>query len=137
MFVLELHVSLDIALLFGCVRTERTAEGPNVTALIPLVLVEVASVEVDLVASKTLERLFPPHHTYTWQIRKSTVNKLNRKLQHEQKTNLPSTSVFYILLAFHACNRLERNHLRKPFRLFSIKNIIKKTTHLGSEIFVC
>lgn len=49
--MLELHVSLDIALLFGCVRTERAAEGPYVAALVSLVLVEVASVEVDLVAS--------------------------------------------------------------------------------------
>lgn len=39
MFVLELHVSLDIALLFGCVRTERAAEGPHVPALVSLVLV--------------------------------------------------------------------------------------------------
>lgn len=49
--MLELHVSLDIALLFGCVRAERAAEGPYVAALVSLMLVEVASVEVDLVAS--------------------------------------------------------------------------------------
>lgn len=122
MWVLELHVSLDIALLFGRVGTERAAEGPYVATLISLVLVEVASVEVDLVASKTLERLFAFHHTYTWQVRQCTVNKLNWKLQHQQKKNLPHCYVFYILLAFHACNRLERNYLRKSFKLFRKKN---------------
>lgn len=52
----------------------------------------------------------------------------------ENKLTALMMYVFYMLLAFHACNWLDRNNLRKSFRLFRKKIVL--TTHLGFEKYV-
>lgn len=53
-FVSIVNVQLETALLFGLVRAEGAAEGPAISALIPLVFAQAALVSVGLVAVDTL-----------------------------------------------------------------------------------